>query len=120
MMPKPQIDEPVLQSSISKKKEFIPVCPSGLPSSQELRDAKPVELKCFDCGGCRVFGVGRASKAKYGFLGRRFYFCLACGEWLKEENRPKDNELIAERKQSDPEFAAAVEAGLRRAAAHKK
>ena len=85
MMPRPQIDVPGVQPLISKEKVFLPVCPSGLPTSQEQRDAKPLEFKCFDCQGCCVFGVGNDSKAKYGFPGRRFVFCLVCGNWLKEE-----------------------------------
>ena len=114
MMPRAMIDEPVVAPSICKSpKQFVPICASGIPKSQSERDAQPVGVKCIDCDGCRVYGFGPTSKAKRGFVGMRFHFCMGCGRNLTIQDRAGDCRRIAMRAQSDQEFKEAVAAARR-------
>ena len=54
-----------------------------------------MQFKCYTCGGVRVYGDGNPSKARYGFIGKTFYFCHGCGEVLTLENRAADMKKIA-------------------------
>ena len=62
---------------------------------------------------------GQRQQGQVWFPWASISFCLVCGDWLKEECRAKDNQRIAERKQVDPDFKAAVDAAMRRVAARK-
>ena len=59
-------------------------------TSQAKIDEMAPQYKCVDCGGFRVHGVGNPKKAAVGFIGKKFYFCSACGKWLRKEEQKND------------------------------
>ena len=65
----------------------MPMMPGGKPTSQAAIDAMDPKYKCVTCGGFRVFEVGTPRKALRGFPGKKFYFCSACGKYLRFEDR---------------------------------
>tara|TARA_B110000046_G_C12881921_1_gene350488 strand:- start:359 stop:721 length:363 start_codon:yes stop_codon:yes gene_type:complete len=93
MVPRAYIDTAVVEPSI-KKTSFVPMMPGGKPQSQEKVDAMPQNYKCVGCGGFRVYGVGNPRKAAVGFIGKTFYFCSACGKWLRAEDAAGDLEKM--------------------------
>ena len=63
-------------------------------TSQAKIDEMAPQYKCVDCGGFRVHGVGNPKKAAVGFIGKKFYFCSACGTVAAQrgaEERPQEN-----------------------------
>ena len=105
MVPRAYVDVPSVEPSI-KKTTFVPMMPGGKPTSQEKIDAMPQKYKCMGCGGFRVYDVGNPKKAAVGFPGKMFYFCSACGKWL----RPED--AAADLAQMEPPMRAAAKAAL--------
>jgi DNA-directed RNA polymerase subunit RPC12/RpoP len=103
LQPRAYEDWSKVEPTIQKWK---PVPAGGLPNTQEKVDAMPPQYKCVDCGGHRVFGVGKQEKARYGFSGKLFYFCKACGRELKAEDRAADNKKIALNKLAAKEHGA--------------
>ena len=80
----------------ASKGDLVPQINGGLPTAEKAK-AMDERFKCVDCDGWRVFGVGNPSKARFGFPGKKFYFCLACGKWLQEEHKQRDLNKIAEK-----------------------
>ena len=87
--PRAYIDTPVVTLKITKWK---PVCASGKPKDPSKT---PLRLKCIDCSGIRVHGMGKPGKAKYGFEGVSFYWCMVCMKELRESERHSDSKRIA-------------------------
>ena len=94
-VPRGYHDVPTVEPTI--KKEFKPYPPGGTCASRgaDALEKCPVQFKCYTCGGVRVYGDGNPSKARYGFIGKTFYFCHGCGEVLTLENRAADMKKIA-------------------------
>ena len=88
-------DMPKVEPTIGKR-DLVPMLNGGLPTAEKAK-AMDERFKCVDCDGWRVFGVGNPSKARFGFPGKKFYFCLACGKWLQEEHKQRDLNKIAEK-----------------------
>ena len=91
LQPREYEDWSKVKPTITKWK---PMMSGGLCRPEKV-DAMPPQYKCVDCGGHRVYGVGKAEKARLGFTGQTFYFCKACGRELKQEDRAADNKRIA-------------------------